>query len=281
MKLVFCDHIVICGWNGRGKALVQTLRAMSQRAIIIVVPDIALAVAAVGQITGVYVVAGDGRERKVLQSVDVQTARSVIVLSQEQLNRAADAESVKAALAVEKIQVSVYTVVEVRDIENKVHFSWTKVDDLVSDEEISVKILAQGIRHIMANNGAGDSLVQEKMLIASYHQMIDPTHNKSQLLRGDLSWAKVANKTFLDLLKQGLSCGVLPTALVGYRRHEISSRPEQLAWISWKTDVMTNPESTVHLKSYWPIWPGEKYQLGVLLFANERRAVAAFEQAFG
>ena len=109
------------------------------------------------------------------------------------------------AVAVEKIQVSVHTVVELVDIRNKAHFRWTKVDELIADEEFSVKLIAQGIRHISADHylDSKNEHLRESLLLNVYRQIVQPGQEHPQLFRVNLSWPEAKHLTFNDLIAKG------------------------------------------------------------------------------
>jgi hypothetical protein len=272
MGPVFRDHIVICGWNSRGEKIVRALRAANTRTIVIIHPEIPPIIAAVGKLEHVFIIAGDPKHRTVLCSADVATSRSVIVLADEEIQQATDARSLQIALAVERIQASIYTIVELRDLRNKTHFFWTKVDEVVSDEDISVKSFAQGIRHIVRDNAA-------KKLVPMYRQLVDPHQHRAQLFRVDMDWPAVSGRCFADVLRISLTLGVLPVAVAGYRYHEIAPRAGEKAWVSWKCDVRANPAPHVSFSELWPIWPEPDWQLGILLLAQRSIDVAHVRQS--
>lgn len=269
MTAVFKNHTVICGWNPRGRLIVDALQALGSRPIVVIAQCVETVIADVGDRRNVFVIVGDCANLATLIGADVAHAKSVMVLADDSLGQSADARSVKVALAVEKIQVSVHTAVELRDIRNKPHFNWTKVDEVIADEEISVKMLAQGIRHILSRaQGDTASLFRETLLLDTYNQLVSPSEDLSQLFRVDFSWSAVKSLCFEDFMRAGIGNKILPVAIVGYKRHEILERPGQGAWVSWKTDVCPNPESSKKLDKFWPEWPEGDYQLGIIVFAD-------------
>ena len=272
MKGVFRDHTVICGWNWRGQEIVRALQILSRRPIVVVNRDIRRVIAEVGNLQDVFTISGDCADPDVLFSADVPVARSVVVLADETLGESADARSVQVALAVERIQVSVYTVVELKDIRNKAHFSWTKVDDLVTDDDLSVKLFAQAIHHstMEKGDGQGSVVLHERLLLSTYRQLIDPHGDTTQIFRVEFGWKDVADLKFDDLLLRGLELGIVPVALGGYQRHEIGERPGQDAWVSWKVEVLTNPPPGRPLRELWPEWPEDDSPLGVFVLARTR-----------
>jgi Trk K+ transport system NAD-binding subunit len=278
-RAVFQNHTVICGWNRRGKPVVDALLALSPRPIVVVHQDLRPVIRDLGNTGNVFTVAGDCTRREVLLGADVASAQSVLVLSIEELGESSDARAVQIALNVEQIQSAVYTVVEIRDLRNKAHFSWTKVDDLVTSEEISVRLIAQGIRHVTASSkddGGDDS---EHRMLDIYRQLVCPHQAKSQIFRVDLKWSKAKHLTFDRILSAGIGCGVLPLALVGLLKHKVPNRSgDSAAWLSWKTDTLSNPPPGRLVSELWPEWPGADSPLGVLVLASNRDAAEQLAQ---
>lgn len=269
MNPVFRNHIVICGWNRRAARVVSNLQALSKRPILIVHSDIDRSLADVGRRPGILIMRGDCSSREVLEKADVAQAYSVLVLALDELGDSADARSVQIALAVERIRTAVYTVVELRDIQNKSHFAWTKVDDLVTDQEIAVRVIAQAVRHIVQDDGSEDR--EERSLLGLYQQLIDPLHSGSQIYRVDLEWELVKHYTFEAIFKLGVTLGVLPLAPVGFRRHrQPETGGDEHAWVSWKGHVLSSPPKGIALSKIWGEWPSELSPLGILVLAKSR-----------
>lgn len=280
MNPVFRNHIVICGWNERGASIVTNLQALSKRPIVVLHDDISAVIGDVGKKSGLFIMKGDCSDRTTLEHADVGQAYSVLVLAIKSLGASADARSVQIALAVERIRTAVYTIVELKDIQNKQHFSWTKVDDLVTDQEIAVRIIAQSVRHLIKTGSNSVLAESERKLLKLYRQLIDPQQDKSQIYRLDLEWDCGKHLTFSQILKMGLPLRTLPLAVVGFKRHrQPEAAGESAAWISWKGDVISNPPATARLSEIWPEWPSEMYPLGILVLASNRAAIQELTSA--
>lgn len=272
MTSVFRNHIVICGWNRRGAAVIANLQGLSKRPILVLHDDVAAVIADVGKREGLFIMRGDCSDRSTLERADVAQAYSVLVLALESLGASADARSVQIALAVERIRTAVYTVVELKDIQNKQHFSWTKVDDLVTDQEIAVRVISQAVRHLMRQQDGSTLGHSERKLLDLYRQLIDPSESRSQIYRVDVEWKVGQALTFSQILSLGLSLQLLPLAVVGYKHHrqpEASSSGD--VWLSWKCDVISNPPPGIQLGKIWQEWPSEMYPLGILMLAKTRQ----------
>ena len=268
MASAFQNHIVICGWNIRGARILTLLQTISKRPLLIVHNDLSVVLADVTVKDRLCFMQGDSTNPEVLKAAEVANAHSVLVLSDDTLGLGTDARSVQIALAVERIRSAVYSVVEVKDLRNKSHFSRTKVDDIVSDQKVAVCMVAQGIRHLNAhhdNANAEAILKQERSLLKVYHQLLNPFQPRTQVFRLELPLKEMASFTFAEVLQTGLTLGICALALVGYTRHEHRSPlVERAHWISWKTYSMNNPEPRKRIKDLWQGWPGEEFPLGVL-----------------
>jgi len=267
---VFASHTIICGWNERGKLLVESLRKITNRPILVLCESIDLPIRQVGKLKNVYVLSGDPTRASSLRDAEVATAKSVVVLRNDHLGESADAQSVKVALAVERIQVAVHTVVELHDHRNKSHFAWTKVDEVVSEEQIATNLVAQAVRltaNRQAINSKASETTNDRKILGLFQQYISLGPGMSQIWRVDAPWKKSANLSFSDILAYGLMHGVVPVALVGYRQHLIQARPGIPEWASWKTDVWNSPSPKMRLIDYWKQWPWEE-PLGIIVLAK-------------
>lgn len=277
---VFKNHIVICNWNRRGKTVIKALRAFSDQPVLIICQDVNVPISEVGNFDGVFVLAGDPTTEISLRTADVTAALSVLILASENLGDSADAESVKIALLVEQMEVNVYTVVELLDIANRSHFAWTKVDDLVADQDLAIRLMAQGIRHLVATNeDEGSSPMDSANLMEVYEQLVNPFKGNCQLFKIYVPIEAVSDFCFQDILAVGLYMDLLPTALMGYVKHEIKLSDNGETWASWKIDVQANPESDAPIASLWPEWPGQYHQLGIVLFAKDHKSALSFGEA--
>ncbi len=248
----------------------DALRKITSRPILVLCEAVDQPVKEVGKVRNVYVLAGDPTRASSLKDAEVATAKSVVVLRDDLLGESADAQSVKVALAVERIQVAVHTVVELNDSTNRSHFAWTKVDEVVSEEQIATNLVAQAVR-LTANQTAIRSKASEntndRKIFGLFQQYISLGPGMSQMWRVDAPWHKSAHLSFSQILGYGLMHSVLPVALVGYRQHLIQARPGIPEWASWKTDVWSSPLPKIRLIDYWQQWPGEE-ALGIIVLAK-------------
>lgn len=141
------SHVVICNWNQHADSIVKELHAdviRTKRPIIIITPNPADVPSAHHRAyQGVFIINGDPTDERFLRRAHLDTADSAIILADRRKGESADAYSIIIALAVESINPDVYTIVELLNHRNKIHFAHTQVDELVCVEEISEKVIAQ------------------------------------------------------------------------------------------------------------------------------------------
>lgn len=139
------DHIVICHWNSKAVNIIKELHApvvKGKKTIVIIDKDIG-EMPKDSEFDDVYAVHGDPTDDTTLKRANVAEAYSAIILANEDEREYADSKSILIALAIENINSKVYTCVEVLDSRNIVHFRRTTVDEIISVNEISEKMLSQ------------------------------------------------------------------------------------------------------------------------------------------
>lgn len=275
MALGFRGHIVICGWNSRTPVVLENLLPVTRRPIVVIHTDLEEIVRTFPDQRRLFLVCGDSAKPDVLVAADVAEAYSVMVFAQESMGISTDARSIEIALAVEKIRSAVYSVLEVRDLRNKRHFSWTKVDDMVSEQKIAVCLAAQSIRHLVSTacndvDEQGFRNTRERQFLDTYQRLIKPGHNEGQFNRIEIPWAVAQHSTFLDVLKFLTEQRISPVAFVGYKRHDVHSSVSTRLGISgsWKTDCLSNPPAKTKVSAIWEEWPSDDVPLGLLCIAQ-------------
>lgn len=149
------DHIVICGWNDGGFALIAELTAdeeLSGRPVLLVnedsePPDLGM--------TGVrpdlvYHLEGDFTQFTVLRKAGIERASRAVVMadtSRGHLEADRDARSVLAALTIERMNKGIYCVVELMDAANEAHLGVAGVEAFIMKNDLSGRALASACRH--------------------------------------------------------------------------------------------------------------------------------------
>jgi voltage-gated potassium channel len=147
------DHIVVCGWSGKGAEIVGQLRRrgdQESRRAVVILAELPENPSRDDLTTFVH---GDPTKSEDLERAGVQTARTVIVLADNSYPgldvEEVDSRSLLTVLAVESMAPQVYSVVEVIRSENQDHFTRTKADEVVVSARLTGALLA----HSAATHG--------------------------------------------------------------------------------------------------------------------------------
>ena len=144
------EHVVICGWSGKGAEIIRELRAREvedPRRIVVLCnlendPT---------KDDDVEFIRGDPSDDDDLHRAGIDRASMAIVLADETTPSATDAErdarTLFTVLAVETINADAYSCVEVIRSENRRHFANTHANELVISSEITGALLAGSARN--------------------------------------------------------------------------------------------------------------------------------------
>ncbi|HEX6595376.1 MAG TPA: NAD-binding protein [Acidimicrobiales bacterium] len=138
-------HIVVCGWSSKGEEILRELRAPQledKRPVVVLAPlenDPT-------RYEDVEFIRGDPTEEVDLRRAGIDRAETAIILADESSPAASagdrDARTLLTCLAVESINRSCYTCVEVIRSENRQHFARTEVNELIVSAELTGALLA-------------------------------------------------------------------------------------------------------------------------------------------
>jgi len=144
------DHYVICNWSNIGDSIIRQLHDTSLERINSVSPIIIITDKPERipnnldkEYEGVLVIIGDPATQSILKRAEIEKARSVLILAEDDESDKADNKSTMIALAVDSICSSVHTVVEIMNSKNKLYLKYTNADEIVCVEEIGGNLLAQ------------------------------------------------------------------------------------------------------------------------------------------
>ena len=148
------DHIVLCGWNEKGDAIIHELHSQqfsdSARRPIVIVAEEAdeIKISDHRAYEGVWGVTGDPTQHDVLQRADIKAAHSVIIMSprRDEASKSlgthgADATTILRSLAVQGVAPKIHTCAEVLDGANVQHFRRTSVNELVNVRSVAARII--------------------------------------------------------------------------------------------------------------------------------------------
>jgi len=142
-------HILMCGWSSKGTDIIRELRAreVEDRRDIVIIADRESAPFEGKSITFIR---GNPSSADDLRRAGLERVSTVIVLA-DSTNSSnepddVDARSLLTTLAVESINPSAYSCVEVIKSENRPHFQRTRADELVVSAEVTGALLAASAR---------------------------------------------------------------------------------------------------------------------------------------
>jgi voltage-gated potassium channel len=139
-------HVVICGWNGQGEGVVKELLDSGEAHGIVI---LARAERCPVATDFVEFVCGDPTQDVDLRRAGVDRADSVIVLTDFSSNpNEADARALLIALAVEILNPSVHSCVQILNSSNSRHFERAGVDELICLDQIGGNLaVASALNH--------------------------------------------------------------------------------------------------------------------------------------
>ena len=128
------NHFVLCGWNFQAHRILEELLAarVKQRFSVVVLPGQEIPEQLKEFSDKVSIVLGSLTEDQTLTEANIQETKSVIILSDTTLGaNDADARALMITLAVETMNPSVYTCVQVMNSENTIHLTRANADEIV------------------------------------------------------------------------------------------------------------------------------------------------------
>lgn len=153
-------HIVICGWNGRARALIDELHADGvglQRPIVVLAKGVS---GAETDDPNVLFVEGDCTLDDDLERANIAKAETAVVLASldQGEEQTSDARALLATLSIETLNPQVYTCVEVIDPQNIQHLKYAHADEIICMSDFSGRLLGQA-----ALNHGSTAFVSELM----------------------------------------------------------------------------------------------------------------------
>ncbi|HIQ36587.1 MAG TPA: potassium channel protein [Desulfocapsa sulfexigens] len=155
------NHIIICEWNHRTRAVIKELRADAQTSNtrLVLIADIEEKPI---DDNNLFFVRGTVNE-ETLEKANLQKARTVVVLGDDSVETTArDAKVVLSTLTIESINPDVYTVVELVDKANEQYCLRANADEIIIGSEMSSHLIAS------AASDHGISKVISELLSSRY-----------------------------------------------------------------------------------------------------------------
>ena len=149
-------HRVVCGWSHAGPVVLQELfskgSSVGHQPVVLITevgglpPDLPSGVRA----DRLYHLQGDYTRMDILERAGIRTARAAVLLADTQVIRSdqdRDARTVLAALTIEKLAPSIFTVAELTNRENEGLLRMHGVEEIVVADEYSAVILGSASRN--------------------------------------------------------------------------------------------------------------------------------------
>lgn len=141
------NHVVICNWTTKADIIVRQLHddSVREKNPIIVITDRPELVpkSTDKAYRGLLIIGGDPANKDILERADIQNARTAIILADESNLEAADSQSILIQLAIDSINPSVHTIVELVKSTSEMYFQYTHVNEIICLEQLSEKLLSQ------------------------------------------------------------------------------------------------------------------------------------------
>jgi voltage-gated potassium channel len=191
------NHTVICGWNSRGKTLVNELSACGEDIVVIAQKDPSL-----HDFDNIDYIKGDPTDLDVLEKSQFNIAEKVIVLADTSNGRSpddADARTILIAMAIENTCQHIYTVIELLKPKNEALAKKAKVNEIILCDQLLADITAI----CASNQGIGKFL----------NDVLSVSDDKSSFgVEKDLK--DTQGKTVKDVFDNLRSNGQIPIALL-------------------------------------------------------------------
>jgi voltage-gated potassium channel len=154
-SVVLRNHVVICGWNGKGSDIVNMLMRDEHKESVVILnnlPEDPI------HHPGVTFVHGDPANEKDLRRAGVDDAATVVILADETIpglnDMTTDARSVLVALAADAVNPHVYTFAEIKQPQNRQHFVRANVNEMIVTNEFVSDLMARasvyhGLSHVI------------------------------------------------------------------------------------------------------------------------------------
>lgn len=193
------NHIIICEWNHRARAIIKELRADAQteNTPIVLVADIEEKPV---DDANLFFVRGVVNE-ETLEKANLKKASTVVVLGDDSVETTArDAKVVLTTLTIESMNPEVYSVVELVDKAHEQHCRRANADEIIIGSELSSRLIAS------AASDHGISKVISELLSSSYgnelySMAVDESMAGSKFLDVFVSMKTTKNATVLGVQK--------------------------------------------------------------------------------
>ncbi len=139
------DHIILCEWNHRSRAVLKEMRADPQTGDTPIVLIADIEEKPIDDLNLFFI--GGAVNEESLQKANLERAATIIILGDDSLEPTArDAKVVLTTLTIETLCPQVYSVVELVDQSNEQHCRRANADEIIIGSELSSHLLASAAR---------------------------------------------------------------------------------------------------------------------------------------
>lgn len=135
------DHVILCEWNHRSRAVLRELRhdPKTDKTPVVLIADIEQKPTEDTLLTFI----SGGVNEETLEKANIKKAATVVILGDDSLDPTArDAKVVLTTLTIESINPDAYTIVEIVDKINEQHCRRANADEIIIGSELSSHLLA-------------------------------------------------------------------------------------------------------------------------------------------
>lgn len=147
------QHTIICGWNGGGGMILDELFLAGRDEPVVLITEAESAPEEIHQVERqdlIYWLKGDYTRVEVLERANITEASSAILLADTVVHRSEqdrDARTVLAALTVEKLAPSIFTIAELNNRDNESLLRMAGVEEIVVAEEYGAVVMGSAERN--------------------------------------------------------------------------------------------------------------------------------------
>lgn len=162
------NHIVICNWNSKGYEIIKQHHdsVIKEQKTIVIISDFADKIPILNSgvprriFKKVFAIKGKTTNKTVLLKASITNADTVIILAEDEgkflfqkkneysnikqpFLRLKDAKTILTGMLIESINSEIHTITELVNKENKIYLERTHIDEIISMDDISSKLISQ------------------------------------------------------------------------------------------------------------------------------------------
>ncbi len=204
-------RVLVCG----GERVIEMARKLSRSVIREQVPELVVFAPSPPDVPPaldfVDTVEGDPTETDALKMLDFERIRVAVILSDPGASENPDARALLVALAIERIDRDVHTIVEIHNSDNLKHFHRTAVNETVCASELTEKLIARCTRNHHISHFYGELLKYQEAGSELYRVSVEE------------GW-----ETFRDAFEELVPERMIPVGVQGTGEPELNPAPNRV-----------------------------------------------------